>query len=424
MTKTIAAEAVGDLLRPGMTVFVQGAVGEPTPILQALAARPEASDQVHYVAAYIPGINAIDPAGFHANARLTTFFIYDKVAKSFAAGKVRFMPLHYSGIAAYLTAQPPVDLALIQVSPPDANGRCSLGLSVDFVPLVAMRAKQVVAEVNTRVPHLPGSPTWPQERLDFIVESDRPLVTRDDGPASETMDRIADNVAALVRDGDCIQIGIGKLPSAILARLQDKNDLGLQGGMIADGVIDLVDGGVMTGNRKTIDMSVMVCGVAIGSERLYHWVRDRDDILFRPANYTHDPRIVSDLDNFVSINSVLEVDLGGQANAEMLNGKQVSGTGGLVDFIRSARMARDGRSILALGATAGKGRVSRIVSKLGDRAVVSGLRADVDYVVTEFGAARLKDKALDERAEALIQIAAPQFRDELTAAWAEQKKLW
>ena len=424
MTKSIAPEAVADLLRPGMTVFVQGAVGEPTPVLQALAARPEASDRVHYLAAYVPGINAIDPAGFHANARLTTFFIYDAVAKSFAAGKVRFMPLHYSGIAAYMTAHPPVDLALIQVSPPDAQGRCSLGLSVDFVPLIVMSAKQVVAEVNAQMPHMPGSPTLPMERFDFIVESDRPLIPRDDGPPTETMDRVADNVAALVRDGDCIQIGIGKLPSAILARLHDKNDLGLQGGMIADGVIDLVEDGVLTGDRKSIDVNVMVCGVAIGSKRLYQWVRGRDDILFRPATYTHDPRIVSALDNFVSINSVLEVDLSGQANAEMLAGRQVSGTGGLVDFIRSARMARDGRSILALGASAARAKVSRIVSKLGDRSVVSGLRADVDYVVTEFGAARLKDKSIDERAEALMQIAAPDFRDELAAGWAEQKKLW
>jgi 4-hydroxybutyrate CoA-transferase len=192
--------------------------------------------------------------------------------------------------------------------------------------------------------------------------------------------------------------------------------------MVTDEVADLVDAGALNSSRKSIDTNFLVCGAAMGTQRVFDWAANRNDVQFRGADYTHNVPIIAQIDNFVSINSSLEVDLTGQANAETVNGRQISGTGGLVDFVRGARMAKNGRSVIALSATAARGSISRIVPTLAADAVVSCPRADIDYVVTEFGAARLKDKSVDERADALIAIAAPEFQAELSQAWREQRR--
>jgi 4-hydroxybutyrate CoA-transferase len=409
MPEILEPERVPDLLRPGMTVFVEGASGEPTALLQALAAAPEASDRVHYVGCRVPGVNRIDPASFHADAALTSFFVFDDIRHSYEAGKVRFLPLHYSAIFAYLAALP-VDIALIQVTPPDADGQCSLGPNVHFVPAVLDRAGLVVAEINAAMPRPPQSFLVPYERLDFVVEVDHPLVRLETGGLSEEAQRIGQHVANLVEDGDTIQIGIGKIPASILGALHAHRNLGLHGGMVTDEIVDLHAAGAF----RSHDPGAMVCCTALGS-RVYDWTATRDDLRFAPVSYTHDVRVIARIDRFVAINSALAVDLFGQANAEMLHGRQLSGTGGLMDFVRGARLSRGGRSILALPSTA-RGS-SRIVPRLGERDVVSVPRADADIVVTEHGAAHLRDRSLDERAEALIAIADPAARDELANAW-------
>lgn len=422
MPQAIAAADLANLFKPGHTVFVQGGTGEPTDLVAALAAAPEASAGVHYVTCLVPGVNRTDLAGFHDDASMTTFFVQADLKDSFDKGKIRFLPLHYSGIAAYMAELEPPDVALIQVAPPDANGQCSLGLSVDFVPTVFDKCKTVVAEINAAMPSPPGSPTVPFDKIDYVLECEHPLITMADGTLSETIEQIGGHVAGLVEDGATFQLGIGKVPAAILARLKDKRDLGMQGGMITDGVMELHQAGAITGAKKTYEAGKMLCGMALGSQALYDWAGGRDEILFRPASVTHDTRIISQLDNFVSINSVLEVDLTGQANAETINGVQISGTGGLVDFVRGARMARNGRSIVALASTAGRGKLSRITVELAAGAAVSCPRSDIDYVVTEHGAARLKHKSVDERAEALIAVADPAFRDELADAWDARRR--
>ncbi len=420
MPKTISAADVPGLLRPGLTVFVQGAVGEPLALGQALSEMGEASRGVHYLSCLVPGVNRTDFSGFHEDATMTAFFVQAELRESFAAGKVRFLPLHYSGICSYMKNHPPVDILLMQVAPPDDEGLCSLGLSVDFVPLILEGAKLVVAEVNANMPSPPGSPKIPFDRLDYIVETDRALPELPTGDLPPVIETIGRKVAELIHDGECIQIGIGKVPAAILTCLKDRKHLGLHGGMVTDEVADLVDAGALDCSQKSIDRDVLICGAAMGTQRVYDWAADRDDVTFKGADYTHNVPIVAQIDNFVSINSTLEVDLTGQANSETLDGRQISGTGGLVDFVRGARMANNGRSILALSATAARGTVSRIVPALSSGAAVSCPRADIDYVVTEFGAARLKDKSLDERAQALISIAAPEFHDELDRAWGAQ----
>jgi 4-hydroxybutyrate CoA-transferase len=422
MPKEISAEDAPGLLKPGMTAFLQGSSGEPTPLFEALEAQPEASDGVHYVGCLIPGINRHDPAGWHPNATATGFFVGADQADSFARRRFRYLPLHYSGIYAHLASLPPTDLALVQVAPPDRAGNCSLGVSLDFQPAMLDKAKAIVAEVNAQMPVPSDGATIPWDRLSYVVRTDRPLVQFESGGLNDTIRVLGERVAGLIEDGDTIQIGIGKAPAAILNQLHGKRDLGLQGGMITDEVLALVESGAITNARKSIDRGKLVCGSAIGTEKVYGWPGVRTEVLYRPVSYTHEVRVVSQLDNFVSINSVLEVDLTGQANAEMLAGRQVSGTGGLVDFVRSARMAKNGRSILALTATAAGGKASRIVPRLDAGSVVSALRADVDYVVTEFGAARLKDKSIDERAEALIAVAAPAFRQSLAEEWERLRR--
>ncbi|MFP6747548.1 MAG: acetyl-CoA hydrolase/transferase C-terminal domain-containing protein [Alphaproteobacteria bacterium] len=421
MPKTIRPADVPALLRSGQTVFVQGAVGEPLALGQALAEAGEASRGVHYLSCLVPGINRTDFSAFHDEASMTAFFVQAELRTSFAAGKVRFLPLHYSGICSYMKNHPPVDILLMQVAPPDENGMCSLGLSVDFVPLMLDKAKLVVAEVNAAMPAPPGSPKIPFDSLDYVVHTDRALPELPTGELAPAIEAIGQKVAALIHDGDCIQIGIGKVPAAILTCLMDRRNLGLHGGMVTDEVADLVDGGALNGSAKSIDTNKLICGSAMGTKRVFEWAAGRDDVIFRGADYTHNVPVVAQIDNFVSINSTLEVDLTGQANSETLDGRQISGTGGLVDFVRGARMANNGRSILALSATARGGEISRIVPTLTAGAAISCPRADIDYVVTEHGAARLKDKSVDERAEALIAIAAPQFHDELSRAWRLQR---
>jgi 4-hydroxybutyrate CoA-transferase len=415
MPKAIAAAELPALLRPGMTVYVQGSTGQPTALFEALQAAPEASRDVHYVGCLLPGVNDIDPSDLHETVRLTTFFQYGTMGDPARAHRVRFMPQHYSGIWAYLSGLEPIDVALIQVAPPVGDA-ASLGCCVDFQPAILDRAKTVVAEINRQMPVPPRAPTIPLSRLDYVAEVDHPLPQVVGGAPGPTLARIAAHVADIVKDGDTVQCGIGKLPAAILAALAGRRDIGVQGGMVADAMVDLAVAGTLTGARKSIDAGLHVCGAALGTEKVYDWVREREDVLFMPVGYTHDVRVISQLDNFVSVNSVLEVDLTGQANAETVNGRQISGTGGLVDFVRGARMSKGGRSVIALPATAAGGEVSRIVARLSGDAVVSCPRADIDYVVTEYGAAHLSPLAIAERGPALIEIAAPAFRDELRRA--------
>ena len=420
VVEIIQPARVAGLLRPGMAVYLQGSTGEPAGLLDALALAPELSAGVSYLGCFLPGVNRRDPARLHANARHTGFFVHGQFSETLAEGRMRFLPLSYSAIYDYLAGQA-VDIAMIQVSPPNAEGLCSFGICVDFQPAVLPRAACVVAEVNLAMPAPPGSLTIPYDKIDYALETERTPLTHPGGGVPPAVAAVAGNVARLIDDGDVIQIGIGRLPTAILNALKDKRGLGLQGGMISDEVMMLMQAGALDNKAKTVEPGKAVCGAALGSERLYQWLAERDDVLFRPASYTHNVRVMAEIDNYVTINSVLEVDLFGQCNAEVVDGRQVSGTGGLMDFVRGARLARNGRSILAVQATAAGGTVSRIVPHLPADAVVACPRADVDIIVTEHGIARLRDKSLDERAEALTAIAAPEFRDGLEAAWREMR---
>jgi 4-hydroxybutyrate CoA-transferase len=278
---------------------------------------------------------------------------------------------------------------------------------------VLARGPIVIAQLNPTLVAPAGSPLINPALIDAMFESDESAPALAPANIDEAAQAIGGLVAGLIRDGDCLQTGIGAIPAAILSQLSDKNDLGMHGGLIDDGGMQLIENGNLTGARKALDTHKHVTGMALGSAELMSWLAGRRDVVFRGANHTHEVSAIRQLDGFVSVNSAVEVDLFGQVNAEMAGGRQISGTGGSVDFMRAAKASKGGRSIVAMNATARGGSVSRIVPKVE---MVTALRTDVDTVVTEYGVAQIKDLPNQARAEALINIAAPQFRDELRAS--------
>jgi len=418
------ADEVPSILKPGMTVFVQGSANEPTAILEALQNNPEASKGVHYISVMLPGVNHFNFAGLHEQATMTSFFIISEIKKSFTQGKVKFIPLHFSEIFWYLENTVSIDVAIIQVSPPDQWGYCTSGVTSDFIPAILSKARTIVAEVNPEMPRTFGEAPIPLKRIDYIIETNHILPNIPTNTITPEMDRIGKYASTLIEDGDTLQFGIGSVPDAILNNLKGKRELGIHSGMITDALVDMVEAGVVTGSRKSIDRGKIITGMAVGTNRLYRFADHNPLLEFKPVSYTHSVDVMKRIDSFVSVNSAIEVDLFGQVNAETIGGVQFGGTGGQVDFIRGARVSRNGRSIVAMLSTAAKGKISRIVTQLKSGTIVTTARTDVQYIVTEYGIADLRNKSLKERAEALIKIAAPQFRSELEMAWHEYQSQW
>jgi acyl-CoA hydrolase len=415
MPKLLKPGELASLLRPGMKVFIQSASGEPRTLIQELLAEQEACSGIEFLSCQIPGLNRYNFAGLHREATTTGLFVTPQMSASYEAGKVRFMPLAYSEMYRYL-ASLSIDLALIQVTPTKRRGTFSLGMSVHFVPAILKNARLVVAEVNDGSPRIGQSVEVDETRLDYIMPTTHALPMLDAGQPSETIREIGRHVATLVHEGDHVQFGIGKVPGAVLDALRSHRRLSCHGGLISDPVIELYKDGALA------QTSPITCTSIIGTKRLYDWVHERKDVRVCSVDYTHNIRVMAELKCFVAINSVLSVDLSGQANAETLNGRQVGGCGGLPDFVRGALLSEGGRSILALPSTTAQGSVSRIVMSLQNETVTVA-RSDADFVVTEHGVADLRRKSLLERAEALVAIAAPKFRDELFNDWERLQNL-
>ncbi len=404
------------MLEPGMRVFVHAGPSECMTFVDALKADPGRARGVEFVGVFIPGLNTTDYSALAPGARIASTFVSPPFADAFAAGRLRYLPKAYSGFAGML-ARMEIDLAVLRVSPPGPDGRMSFGLNQDYAPIAARIAKRVLAFVDANMPHVAGEPGLREEDCDAIVEIAEPLRPFPAAAASGTLEKVGVNASKLIRDGDTIQIGIGKVQSAVLANLFDRRRLGLHSGMIDDSIAALMDKGVLDNSQKSADRGMGVTGMAIGTTACWDCAT-RSDMRFRSADYTHAASVISAQDNFVAINSAIEVDLLGQCNAEMLGGRQISGAGGFHDFQRGAAGSKGGRAIVALPSSAGG--ASRIVARL-PAGVATGPRNDVDYIVTEHGMAALRDLDLDARAEALIMIAAPQFRSELTDAWKDMR---
>lgn len=326
------------------------------------------------------------------------------------AGLLDVVPCHFSQLPELLTRGPlAVDVLLLLVSPPDRRGRYGLGLADEYLSALVDRARVVIAEVDDQVPRTAGGRTLTDRDLDVLVPTSRPP-TEFTVPAPSTVDRrVARRVAGLIEDGSTLQLGVGRLPRAILAELGGHRDLGIHSGLIDDGVAELVEAGVVTGANKTLDRGRVVTGMVMGTRRLFDFVDANPRVAVRETGHTHDPAVLAGQDRFVAINSALEVDLAGQINAEAVDGTYLGAVGGAVDFLRGARASRGGLPIVALPSTAGGG--SRIVSRL--RGPVSTARSDVGLVVTEHGVADLRGQPLSRRRELLLSIADPGHAEEL-----------
>jgi 4-hydroxybutyrate CoA-transferase len=315
-----------------------------------------------------------------------------------------------------------VDAALIQLSRPDAHGYCSFGLSNDYTKPAAEAAKVVIAEVNDQMPRTFGDNFIHVSELDYIVETSVPLLQMARAAIGDTERAIGGYCAELVDNGSTLQLGIGGIPDAVLLSLADKKGLGIHSEMFSDGVVDLYEAGVITNQNKTLHKGQMVVTFVMGTDRLYKFIDDNPKVAFYPVDYVNHPAVIAKNYKMVSINACIEVDIMGQVSSESIGYKQFSGTGGQVDYVRGASMAEGGKSIIAMPSTAKGGTVSRIVPLLQEGSAVTTSRNDVQYIVTEYGIADMRGKTLKARAQALVNIAHPNFRSELAEAVEKRYK--
>jgi 4-hydroxybutyrate CoA-transferase len=412
--KKCSADQAVRAVESGDRVVIQHACGEPQHLVAALMARGGELNDVEIVHMMAMGkaeyCNPEWSGHFYHNA----LFAGPGSRAAIAAGNACHTPCHFSEIPdLFLEGYLPVDVALIHLSPPDQHGYCSFGVSVDYSKPAASVARTVIAQINPRMPRTHGDSYIHLSTLDYIVEHEEPLIeipSVTPGPVEEAIGR---NIADLVKDGDCLQLGLGGIPDAVLHSLGDKNDLGIHTELFGDTVVDLVDAGVITGTRKNLHREKLVANCLVGTHKVFDFANDNPLLNMYPVSYTNDPFVISQIDNMVAINSAIEVDLMGQVVADTMGARQFSGVGGQIDFVRGATRSKGGRAIIALPSTARGGAVSRIVATISEGATVTTTRADVDYVVTEHGVAHLKGKSLPERALAMLEIAHPDFRDQI-----------
>lgn len=407
----MAIRRLREMLPEKARIYAPGCAGEPRVFVDAFRNEPGLAAGLTFLGVWIPGVNQIDYAALNASARTETIFMAPPLQESFERGAIDIRPLSYTQTYQWLQ-QTPLDAALFQITPPDASGKASLGVSADFAPAVWSRPDIVkVAHINPALARPRHSPAISVDAFDIVLEQDAPVLKYAPPPLSPVFGEIAKNISVLINDGDTLQFGLGNVQLAVLRALSAKRGLRIHSGMISDPVLDAVEVGAIAG-----DPGAITTGVALGSDRLYDFCARDPRLRFAPVGETHALSTLSAIDNFVAINSVIEIDLFGQANAEYLGDRQVSGVGGLVDFLRGAAASKGGKPIIALSSTAKGGAISRIVPKLAAPSVSIG-RADTAIVVTEHGVADLRGKTLDERAQALISIAAPQHRQSLNQAW-------
>ena len=408
-----AADAV-KAIRSGDRVWIQPSCGTPKPLIDALVARAPELIDVELVHMKTLGEAVYTRPEYQGHFRHRGLFLGDNVREAVAEGRADYTPIFLSEIEdLFESGALPLDVVLMQVSPPDAHGFVSLSTTVDCT-LTAMRcAKTVIAEVNARAPRTHGDTAVHVSQITTFVETSRPLLELHTEPCTEMHLRVARNVASLIPDGATLQTGIGGISDAVLRCLEDKHDLGIHTEMCPDGIVDLMENGIINGSRKSLHRGKVVAGFVLGTHRIIDFIHENRSFEFRPISYTNDPFVVAQNDRMVAINSALQIDLTGQVCADSLGTKPFSGFGGQVDFIRGAARSRGGVPIIALLSTACGGKVSRVVPVLEPGAGVVTSRADVHYVVTEHGIAYLHGKTLRERAEALIAIADPRFRQEL-----------
>ncbi|NYT86724.1 acetyl-CoA hydrolase/transferase family protein [Pollutimonas harenae] len=398
-------------IRPGDTIWWNQGTAEPLRLTESLV-RQRA--EIGPCRAFLGVTSSTTLQAEHADfLSLLSYCGLGQNQRLMDAGMLDVIPCHYSQLPFMLDSGAlPCDVLFLQVSPPGPDGKPSLGTAHDYLLCAARRARVVIAEINEQMPWTHGSPGVEDIRFDAIVHSNRPLLTASLPTIGDIERRIAAHVAEFINDGSVLEMGIGAVPDAIMGLLQDRRDLGIHSGMLGDSVVDLIEAGAVTNARKSIDRGVTTVGILLGTQRLYEFARSNFSLNFQPSTYTHAHSVLASINNFIAINSAIEVDLTGQINAEVLNGRYIGAIGGQTDFMRGAQAAKNGHSIIALPSSTRDGRISRIVSRLAD-GVVTTPRSESDIFVTEWGAAQLRGQPLQERMRRMIAIAHPDHREQL-----------
>ncbi|MHB1699624.1 MAG: acetyl-CoA hydrolase/transferase family protein [Acidobacteriaceae bacterium] len=411
VNKLLQGDRLADVVSPGQTVFIPGGVAVPVDFLQDLQNRPDQSRGLKLLTSIAPGIDLpLDVERLDPSATVSGLFMQPALSKAQRDGRYRHLPMSYGGFVRYLSSGVDLDLSVLQVTEPDSEGNCSLGPSVEFLPIALRRSRRLLALINSRLPRMPGAPSISLDQFDYLGESVADLPEYGTDTDAPTL-AIARQIAALIGNGSALQMGLGKVPTALSAALCEHRNLRLFSGMLSDGMMALAEAGALDPRFEHT-----TCVVA-GSRELYRWAPGFSHLRVLGCDVTHEMRNLLGLGRFVAVNSALEVDLLGQCNLEHAEGRAVSGAGGAPDFARAARLSPDGCSIVALSATYKRGTASRIIPCMSGQSISSLSRVDVDCVVTEFGVADLRGGSVHERAQAIISIAAPEFRASLQAAW-------
>ena len=419
-SKVVSLDEAVSVVKSGDRIFISGNAATPSLLTKGLVRRKDELFDVEVNHVLLMGDDPLSRPEMDGHFRHNSLFVGAADRKAISNGRSAYVPVHLSNIPSLFTDRIiPLDVAFIHLSPPDEHGFMSFGVECAASKAAAESAKIVVAQVNERMPRTLGDVFIHSSRVDKIVECSEPLEVLREGGSTEIERRIASHIADLIEDGSTLQLGIGGIPDAVLSLLEGKHDLGIHTEMVSDGVVKAIDRGIITNRKKTLHPGKVIATFVLGSEVLYRYVHNNPLFELHPCDYTNDPFIIAQNAKMVAINSAIEVDITGQVCADSIGSRIYSGFGGQVDFIRGASYSKGGKPIIALPSTTRDGTVSRIVSQLKPGAGVVTSRADVHYVVTEYGVASLHGRNLVQRAEALLSIAHPEFRPELEAALRE-----
>ncbi len=420
-SKLITAAQAAQRIQSHWRIYLGGGAAVPQTLERALVERANELQNVEVVSVLTFAGGEYMAPEYATNFRHRALFIGANARAAVQSGRADYTPVFLSEIPRLFRENIlPLDAALISVSPPDAHGFCSYGVEVGVTKPAAEAARCVIAEVNAQMPRVFGDSFIHLNEIDALVEADYPLPNAPQGETNGVSFQIGQYAADLIPDGATLQLGIGGIPDAVLYNLHGKRDIGIHSELFSDGVMDLVERGVITNAKKTLHRGKIVAGFLFGSEELYRFVDDNSMIELHPTDYVNDPFVIAQNRNMIAINSALEVDLSGQVCADSIGTRPYSGIGGQVDFVRGAARSPGGKAIIALPSTAKNGTQSRIVPVLKPGAGVVTSRGDVHYIVTEYGVACLRGKSIRERAHELIRIAHPQFRQELECFVQEQ----
>ncbi len=411
--RLVTAEEAIKNIHDGDKVVMSFGCGEPRYIVRAMRESYMDYKDVEVINMLLLGDTPWVDEDVKGHFRYNSFFASGTNRKAIANGDADFTSCYLSETPMVLREYIKPRVTVMSVAPPDEDGYVSLGTNCDYIETTLSHCEVKIAQVNKFMPYTHGVARKHVTEFDFFVEHDEPIPEVPAPPLTEVERQIGKNCAALINDGDCIQLGIGGIPNAICEELKHKKDLGLHSEMVGDGVVDLIESGVINNSKKNVNPNKTILGFAFGTRKLFDFLNNNKAVEMTPMDYVNNPFIIAQHDNMVSVNSCIQVDLMGQVVSDTIGLNQFSGVGGQVDFVRGATMSKGGRSIMAMPSTAKGDTISKIVPKITDYSAVTTTRNDVNYVVTEYGIAQLKGKSMKERARALISIAHPNFRDEL-----------